>query len=404
MNKAYKIIWSHVRNCYVVVSEITKNHGKNNTRSIVSQLAARSAEAQRCAAAGRLLTAAGRWALPFVTAGVLLAPVSGFASTIKDADNNSLTSNGKVHNIYTQKILSNERVNFGYNRFQKFEITKGDIANMHFHLQGQPANKSDNLVNLVKSKIDIQGTVNAIKDNRIGGNLYFISPEGMTVGPTGVINTGRFVGLVPSIENFAGKARTSGMWGSTTQMAYQFEHYISNFGKRNDKGEFSVLRREWAAQEELEGFKLASDGKIEIAGQVNTRSGILLGAAHIDIKNGALLRGNKNIDFTSLVNAKDDGGTVVTNATLSGVGMTAVADDKSGDIILRAATEHDNTFLYSPTIETIINTSLDARVDVDGAIETDGRADISASATHMFDSSKFTLTKPAMDAGKDLLR
>ncbi|MBO5637708.1 MAG: hypothetical protein J5906_09360 [Acidaminococcaceae bacterium] len=404
MNKAYKIIWSHVRNCYVVVSEITKNHGKNNTRSIVSQLAARSAEAQRCAAAGRLLTAAGRWALPFVTAGVLLAPVSGFASTIKDADNNSLTSNGKVHNIYTQKILSNERVNFGYNRFQKFEITKGDIANMHFHLQGQPANKSDNLVNLVKSKIDIQGTVNAIKDNRIGGNLYFISPEGMTVGPTGVINTGRFVGLVPSIENFAGKARTSGMWGSTTQMAYQFEHYISNFGKRNDKGEFSVLRREWAAQEELEGFKLASDGKIEIAGQVNTRSGILLGAAHIDIKNGALLRGNKNIDFTSLVNAKDDGGTVVTNATLSGVGMTAVADDKSGDIILRAATEHDNTFLYSPTIETIINTSLDARVDVDGAIETDGRADISASATHKFDSSKFTLTKPAMDAGKDLLR
>ena len=41
MNKAYKIIWSHVRNCYVVVSEIARNHGKNNTKSIVSQLAAR---------------------------------------------------------------------------------------------------------------------------------------------------------------------------------------------------------------------------------------------------------------------------------------------------------------------------------------------------------------------------
>ncbi len=404
MNKAYKIIWSHVRNCYVVVSEIVKNHGKNNTRSIVSLLAARSAEAQRCAAAGRLLTAAGRWALPFVTAGVLLAPVSGWASTIKDADNKSLTSNGKVHDIYAQQILKNDRVNFGYNRFQEFKITQGDIANMHFHLQGQPANKSDNLVNLVKSKIDIQGTVNAIKDNRIGGNLYFISPEGMTVGPTGVINTGRFVGLVPDSDNFTGKVGTSGMWGSTTQMAYQFEHYISNFGKRNDKGEFSVMRTEWAEEEELKGFKLASKGKIEIAGQVNTRSGMLLGAAHIDIKNGALLRGNKNIDFTSLVNAKDDGGNVVTDAALSGVGMTAVADDKSGDIILRAATEHDNTYLYSPTIETIIDTNLDAKVDVDGTIVTDGRADISASATHKFDSTKFTLTKPIMDVGKDLLR
>ena len=41
MNKAYKVIWSHARKCYVVVSEIAKNHGKNNTRSIISQIATR---------------------------------------------------------------------------------------------------------------------------------------------------------------------------------------------------------------------------------------------------------------------------------------------------------------------------------------------------------------------------
>ena len=419
MNKAYKIIWSHARSCYVVVAEIAKNHGKNNVKSVFSRLAAWSAAVAQLAGmafgltkeAGRRLPVAAvqprtaaQWIVPLMTVGILLQAAPGFASTIKDADNKSLTSNGKVHDIYAQQILSNDRVNFGYNRFKEFKITQGDIANMYFHLQGHPENKTDNLVNLVKSKIDIQGTVNAIKDNRIGGNLYFLSADGMAVGKTGVINAGRFVAMVPASSNFTGNVGTSGMWGSTTQMAYQFEHYISNFGKRNDKGEFSTLRTEWAEQEELKGFRLATDGKIEIAGQVNTRNGMLLGAAHIDIKNGALLRGNKNIDFTSLVNAKDDGGTVVTNATLSGVGMTAVADDKSGDIILRAATEHDNTFLYSPTIETIINTSLDARVDVDGAIETDGRADISASATHKFDSSKFTLTKPAMEAGKDLLR
>ena len=385
MNKAYKIIWSHARSCYVVVAEIAKNHGKNNVKSVFSRLAAWSAAVEQLAGmafgltkeAGRRLPVAAvqprtaaQWIVPLMTVGILLQAAPGFASTIKDADNKSLTSNGKVHDIYAQQILSNDRVNFGYNRFKEFKITQGDIANMYFHLQGHPENKTDNLVNLVKSKIDIQGTVNAIKDNRIGGNLYFLSADGMAVGKTGVINAGRFVAMVPA----------------------------------SSKGEFSVMRTEWAEQEELKGFRLATDGKIEIAGQVNTRNGMLLGAAHIDIKNGALLRGNKNIDFTSLVNAKDDGGTVVTNATLSGVGMTAVADDKSGDIILRAATEHDNTFLYSPTIETIINTSLDARVDVDGAIETDGRADISASATHKFDSSKFTLTKPAMEAGKDLLR
>jgi filamentous hemagglutinin family protein len=373
-----------------VVAEFARSHGKNNTRSIVERLSSSFA--------------AGRYAFPLLLTGLLLQAVPGFASTIKDADNNSLTSGGKVHDIYTQQILSNDRVHFGYNRFKEFKISQGDIANMYFHLKGQPEIKSDNLVNLVKSKIDIQGTVNAIKDNRIGGNLYFLSPDGMVVGKTGVINAGRFVAMVPDSDNFTGKVGTSGMWGSTTQMAYQFEHYISNFGKRNDAGEFSVLRNEWAEQEELKGFKLASGGKIEIEGQVNTRSGMLLGAAQIDIKNGALLRGNKNIDFTSLANARDTAGNVITKATLSGVGLTAVADDKSGDVILRAATEHNNTFLYAPTVETIIKTTLDAKVDVDGTIETDGKADISASATHVFDSTKFTLTKPIMDIGKDLLR
>ena len=43
MNKVYKVIWSNARKCYVVVSEIAKNRGKNNTRSIVSRLAASSA-------------------------------------------------------------------------------------------------------------------------------------------------------------------------------------------------------------------------------------------------------------------------------------------------------------------------------------------------------------------------
>ena len=63
MNKIYKIIWSEVRQCYVVVAEIARNRGKNNVRTIVEGLAAHT------------LALAGRWALPFVTAGLLLQPV-----------------------------------------------------------------------------------------------------------------------------------------------------------------------------------------------------------------------------------------------------------------------------------------------------------------------------------------
>lgn len=29
MNKVYRVIWSHVKHCYIVVSELAKNHTKS---------------------------------------------------------------------------------------------------------------------------------------------------------------------------------------------------------------------------------------------------------------------------------------------------------------------------------------------------------------------------------------
>ena len=31
MNKVYKLVWSKVRNCYVVASELAKNHSKSKS-------------------------------------------------------------------------------------------------------------------------------------------------------------------------------------------------------------------------------------------------------------------------------------------------------------------------------------------------------------------------------------
>ena len=200
MNKIYKVIWSHARKCYVVVSEIAKNRGKNNTKSIVSQLAARinTATLRSAGAVNSAFTVceqpvsyprtAVRWIAPLVLAGILLQPVSGFASTITDKNGNNLIRRGNVQNLYVQTMLDNN--NIGLNRFGEYKISAGDIANMHFNEQNGKV-YANNLVNLVNSKIDINGTVNAVKNGKIDGNLYFISPDGMTVGPTGVINAGR---------------------------------------------------------------------------------------------------------------------------------------------------------------------------------------------------------------------
>ena len=207
MNKVFKVIWSNARKCYVVVSEIAKNHGKNNTRSIVSQLAARMEGAmlqmasvlhQASAAGGQPAVrprTAARWIVPLVLAGILL-PASARATDITRADSNVgvIDVNGGVYDVYVQQMTTDKVA--GINQFKKFSLDNGHIANMHFNQKGQTASV-ENLVNLVQERIEINGMVNAVKNGKIDGNLYFLSPNGMAVGSTGVINAGKFTALVP---------------------------------------------------------------------------------------------------------------------------------------------------------------------------------------------------------------
>lgn len=95
-----------------------------------------------------------------------------------------VNSNGNVHTITTENINGSN----AFNKFDEFKLDANNIANMHFGKQD--TNGVENLFNFVEGRVDIHGTVNAIKENKIGGNLYFLSSDGMVVGNTGVINTG----------------------------------------------------------------------------------------------------------------------------------------------------------------------------------------------------------------------
>ena len=79
MNKIYKVIWSHVKQCYVVTSELAKAHGRTSTRGRTSRLAV--------AALTAFILTAG------VTSVGLAAEVNGVVKT----DDGSLKSvNGKL--------------------------------------------------------------------------------------------------------------------------------------------------------------------------------------------------------------------------------------------------------------------------------------------------------------------
>ena len=170
MNKIYKVVWNAARGCYVVGSELIKTHqGKKSARR-----------------GGRVLSRAGT-ALLLAIAGWGAACNFIYADvTVSDPNLGNTVKRQEIANSGTQYDITNQQVNNGnaLNKFDKFGITQHDVANLHM---GEAAHQ----INLVKDRINIDGVVNAIKDNKIGGDVYFFSNAGIAVGEHGVFNVGR---------------------------------------------------------------------------------------------------------------------------------------------------------------------------------------------------------------------
>ncbi|MBR1886025.1 MAG: leukotoxin LktA family filamentous adhesin, partial [Schwartzia sp.] len=230
-----------------------------------------------------LAMAAGIFAHPFIAGATTITP--------KDAnDAGKITQTGNVYNINPQKVVSED---FAYNRFSAFSLDAGHIANLNF---GNAAA----LANRVQNKIDINGIVNGIRGGKIDGHLIFLSPNGIAVGASGVINAGQFTGIVP------------------TQTAFNTLYNADNITLD--------------AVTALKTGSYANDKNIEIKGQINTHSGVMLGAGIINIKDGAKIQSTKNLDFKDLVNISGD------NPVNAGLTLTA-ATGTGGDIILTAKQE-----------------------------------------------------------------
>ncbi|SHH07353.1 leukotoxin LktA family filamentous adhesin [Pollutimonas bauzanensis] len=100
-----------------------------------------------------------------------------------------LQVNGDVTNITTGTIKGGA----GVNAFSHFDVHRGQTAN----LVVPDAAKA--LLNLVyDAPVNINGTVNALKNGRVGGNVIFADPHGMLVGAHGVLNVGSLTVLTPT--------------------------------------------------------------------------------------------------------------------------------------------------------------------------------------------------------------
>ena len=99
----------------------------------------------------------------------------------------------------------------GFRKYKDFNLSEGDIANLIFHLQGKDLST---FVNLVDNTVNVNGIVNSVNKNGAfnDGHVVFVSPNGMVVGASGVLNVGSLSVMTPeqnTYERLAFSIRTA---------------------------------------------------------------------------------------------------------------------------------------------------------------------------------------------------
>ena len=312
MNKIYKVIWNATRGCYVVASELVKTHqGKKSTRrggSILSR------------AGMALLLAIAGWgaACNFIYADVTVADQKHYGDTVKVTD---IANSGKQYDITNQQVKAGNALN----KFDKFGIKQHDVANLHM-------GEANHQINVVKNKIDIDGVVNAIKDNKIGGDVYFFSNAGIAVGSHGVFNVGR---LTLGTNTAVGDALYDGHYFVPSQSG----PVQVNFDRDKDFYQKSPAERARLLNDgSLWGGNTAGDAGISFAGKINAKDSVVIASAKSTISqtDGMIRTGAAFHDYTagqsadtyrnSLVNTAGIVDATAAVATTDGIALVAKKD------------------------------------------------------------------------------
>ena len=161
----------------------------------------------------------------------------------------------------------------GFRKYDHFDLSQGDVANLIFNnlTNGKDINT---FINLVDNQINIQGIVNSVtKDGNFNpsGHAVFVSPNGMVVGTSGVLNVGSLSVLTPESDTY--------------------EKYKSNLRDSNKAPSLLQNYREELSEK--------GTGAVTIDGNVLARNFIDINAADVNIANSALMMAGVN-DSTKL--------------------------------------------------------------------------------------------------------
>ena len=114
-----------------------------------------------------------------------ITPGGNYGTQIEGGNTNNTTITGGTINNGT-----------GFHHFDQFQVGQGGTANLIF------AENADRYVNLVNNQVSIYGIFNSLKNGQIGGNVIFVSPMGLILGSSGVMNVGSLQTITPSQSEY----------------------------------------------------------------------------------------------------------------------------------------------------------------------------------------------------------
>ncbi len=353
MNKIYKVIWNVCRGIHVVTDENHRAHGKEASSLIVPV------------------------ELLVMEASLLTLPLTAVAEALDHAitvDPNwaGTTITSSQNNLHHDISTSHINGSVAANKFTQFQVGEKHLVDMHL-----PTN-TNHLVNFVDNKISVNGTVNALKEKKIGGNLYFVSPQGMIVGKTGVINAGSLTAVI------------------TTDDAYKKYSELSD-----KKLPLGLGQKEEEALATLQKMQqgevpLNPAGVITVNGSINTGNRITLAASQIHLESGTKLS-NLETDFKDLVHIKE-GQNVVTQSSVSDAMVTREADDGSGDILLLARSDSSAT---SSIAGSVTKQKVEAKIKVANGASVKSRENVKVSS--MAGNGVYDINKSLRPSGYEQL-
>lgn len=311
--------------------------------------------------------------------GFVLQPVTAMAQTVINPVKGGATVdkvNEHVTNVWAGTVVNDVALNV----FKQFDVGANDIANMYFKEKDGNVEAS-NLVNMVGSRININGTVNAIHNKKIGGNLYFLSSDGIAVGAGGVVNAGTLTLMTPSdrfMKTAMAAAGTDGVLNDATNAVINV--FDDNYKVDVDTFKNSYLINNWNKFQKME-IAMNKSGTITVNGTINTIDGIRMKAAHINIgkeldSNGKIIKNatakavlNSGIvDFKDIVNIKGTNNQAAVDAGLGNDLKATVTGD--GNIVLAAVADtvnHFDDYAGAMSINAEGNNTVQATVDIGNA-------------------------------------